>query len=112
MALKQLMTAQGPDIYYDPAFRNVLEDHLSYLRALQSTVRRAVSPGEAYRFEYDLFGLLKIYGVEAHLHWVVMRLNNYTSPDEFRADVTELLVPDATVVDRIRQSHQATRRIA
>lgn len=111
MALKDLMRDDGSAIYYDPVFRGVLEDHLSYLRALTSTTRLAVPPGEAYRFEFDLYGFLAKYGVPVQLHWVTMRMNNYTSPEEFTGEVSELLIPDHTVVDRIRQSHQTSRRI-
>lgn len=111
MALNELMVQPGPDVYYDPAFRAVLEDHLSYLRALSSTQQLSVSPGEAYRFEFDLNGLLAKYGVPPYLHWVTMRVNGYTAPEEFTRDAVRVLVPSQKVIDQIRQSHQTSRRI-
>lgn len=109
--LSDLMRADGGAMYYDDAFRNVLEDHLTYLRGAPTTQHLNVAPGDAYRFEYDLYGFLSKFAVPAQLHWVVLRLNKFTSPEEFGPDCQTVLVPDAGAVSQILQSHKAARRI-
>lgn len=111
MAVETLMIADGPAIYYNETFRAVLEDHMNFLRTNPSTTALVVSPGEAYRFEADLYGFLSKYSVPAYLHWVVMRMNLMSSPDQFNSSLAQLLVPETQTIDRIRQSHQMSRRV-
>jgi len=46
-----------------------------------------------------------------HLHWLVMRMNDMTTPTEATKSIDHLLVPDFRTVERIRQSHVTTRRL-
>lgn len=111
MKVDDLMPAEGASIYYDPAFRNVLEDHMTFLREHPQTSVLNVEPTQAYRFEHDLFGLLAHYGVSRAFHWVVMRMNKMTTPTELTRDAVQLLVPETRLVEQIRQSHMTKRRI-
>jgi hypothetical protein len=111
MALTNLMVDPGPDIFYDPEFRNVLEDHMSYLRENYCQVV-VLQPDEAYQWRGDFFGLLSQKGVPRQYHWLVMRLNQYTSPNQFTEDIQVMLFPDYTVVEKIAQSHNSLSRIS
>lgn len=111
MLVDRLMYDEGPADYYDPAFRNVLEDHMTYLRTDSKTQMIAIDPARAYKFEFDLYSLFASYNLPAHLHWVTMRLNSMLSPTELTRDLGTLLVPDTLTIERIRQAHVTTRRI-
>jgi hypothetical protein len=111
MAIEALMVADGPAVYYEANLRVVLEDHLTFLRQHPSTVQLNVTEGDAYRFEYDLYGFLRRFGVTGQVHWLVMRMNHMTDPSEFGPQYTELLVPSEQTVGQIVQSHQTTRRV-
>lgn len=111
MEIDNLATPSGPDIYYDTAFMSVLEDHMTYLRNNASTNILSIDPMNAYKYEFDLFGLLLLHNVPKHLHWVTMRVNNYSSPNDFDRTRLTLLVPDGNIVKYIRQSHLTTRRL-
>lgn len=112
MKIDSQLVDSGPSIYYDPAFRNVLEDHLTYLRTHEKTQLIAVDVMQAYRFEGDLNGLLSYYRVPVYLQWLVMRMNKFTSPLDASKDLISLIVPDYTTVEQIRQSHMTVRRIS
>lgn len=112
MSINELMLSAGPNIYYDDSFRNVLEDHLWYLKNHASTNVLSIEPIKAYKYEYDLYGLLNSYSINMNLHWIIMRLNNMTDPTEVTRDLKMLLIPDIRVIEQIRQSHMTTRRIA
>lgn len=111
MIIDALSIPDGPNIYYETSFRNVLEDHMTLLRNHPATTTITVEPLKAYKYEFDLFGLLSTYNVPVHLRWLVMRLNNMVVPTDATRDIEILLVPDLTVVDRIRQSHITARRV-
>lgn len=111
MKIDDLLTSPGSSIYYDEGFRRVLEDHMTYLREHSTTATINLDASVVYKYEFDFFGLLAAYRVPAHLHWVVMRMNKLRCPTEAGLEIDQLLIPDATVVDRIRQSHMTTRRV-
>ncbi len=112
MALKDLMLPDGASIFYDPGFRVVLEDHMSYLRTNDQTNVLNVSVGDAHRYESDFYGYLRNNGVPANLFWVCLRMNKMSDPNEFGDKFQIVLVPDINVVERIRQSHMTTRKVS
>jgi hypothetical protein len=111
MRVDELMFQEGASIFYDNAFRSVLEDHMTFLRNHPQTRTLPVDAGKAHKFEFDIFGLLADYGVATHLHWLVMRMNNLTDMTRFNMSYESLLIPDELVVSQIQQSHMTTRRI-
>jgi len=111
MTLTTLMVDPGPDIFYDPQFRHVLEDHMTWLRENHSEPL-VLRPDEAYQWRGDFFGLLSKKGVARQYHWLVMRLNQYTSPNEFIETIPAILVPNFSVIGKIAQSHNSLPRIS
>lgn len=111
MQIDSLLTDPGPQIYYDDAFRNVLEDYMGVLRVSSSTSAIAIDPKDAYKYEFDLFGLLRMNSIPDYIHWTVMRMNGFTSPLEITRDLQALLIPDTAMLEKIRQSHMSARRL-
>jgi predicted NBD/HSP70 family sugar kinase len=111
MSIDSLAITEGPSVFYDDAFRAVLEDHMTYLRIHPGTTTMAVDPNEAYRWIADLFGLLGSRGVPAYMHWVVMRMNNLTSPTEMGENIRTLLIPDVKVLSVLRNIHNTKAKL-
>jgi hypothetical protein len=112
MLVDKLMNDPGPLDYYDPAFRQVLEDHLNFFRNHPSTVLLTVEAARAYKYESDLFSLMAIYNVPTHFHWLVMRVNKMVMPSESTRNLTSLMIPDFGIVERIRSAHSTSRSIS
>lgn len=110
-AVDAMLTAQGTGVYYTDDFRNVLEDHMTYLRTAASTTVMNVDPIKAYRFEFDLDGLLLDMGIPLYLHWVVMRMNNFSSPQHVPANLTSLLIAAPSELQMIMQSEYTKARL-
>ena len=111
MAIDDLMFDAGAPVFYDQGFRNVIEDHMTYLRTHPNTGVRQVEPGRAYKYEADFYGLLQFLDIPAALHWVVLRLNGMTSPTEYTPDRLSILLVDPTLIEQLRSSHMSTRVI-
>jgi hypothetical protein len=88
--------------YYNPDFRNVLEDHFSLLKTISSTKLVPIDGYLAYRYEFDFYGLMQEQNVPHQLHWLVMRLSGYTSPDQMSADLQSYYLPDPAYVEQLR----------
>lgn len=99
-------------IYYNEGFRRVLEDHMNYLRTHSKTRSIDVDAGLAYRFEYDFYGLLNNYNISHHLHWIILRMLDKTSPMDIDRNLTSFLLPDQSELDVIRSNHMTTNKIS
>jgi hypothetical protein len=102
------MFDSGPSVYYTDGFRQVLEDHMTYLRQHQSTQLMSVSPQAAWENDQDLFGFLQVVNLQPQLHWVTMRMNNFSSPTEFGTSVTQLLIPSSVVLEQLRSAYMTS----
>lgn len=88
--------------YYSDDFRDVLEDHFSYLKNLGSTKVVPIDGYLAVRYEFDFYGLMQQQGVPHQFHWLVLRLSGYTSPDQMQATLQSYYLPDPNFVESIR----------
>lgn len=110
--IDSLMIQEGANIYYTDGLRNVIEDHMTYLRTHPTTRVIDVTPKQAERFEYDLIGLLNELQIPMYLHWVVARANNFNSLNEVPSDLVRLLAPDPKEVAKLQQTYQTSSKIS
>lgn len=111
MKITSAILNAGPSIYYDEAFRAVLEDHVPYLRTHPTTRPLTVPPEDLEKYRYDLEGYLTEAQIAPYLHWLVLRCSGYRHSMEFNGENNALLVPNMTEVDRIRQKYLTTHII-
>jgi hypothetical protein len=89
----QKLTIENGDLgFTSEGFRQIVEDHLVYFRSKDSTVIQ-LEPHDEYMYIGDLFGLLTKLNFEVALHWIIMRVNNLTSPIDYKGDLQYLIIP-------------------
>lgn len=101
----------GPDIYYSVKFRNVLEDHLSWLKKHPDNITITVEPMMAYKYAGDIVGIFQENNVPAHLHWIAMRMNGLINPTDYTEDMTVLIVPSSATVDKLRNTFNSQSKL-
>ena len=111
MQISNLMINDGASVYYDIKFRNIIEDHLTFLKNSNEITEISIEPSMAYKYEGDLFGLLFHYKLTFEYHWITMRLNNMTNPNQLRNTVTSLLIPNRTILERLKNVYMTKDRI-
>lgn len=111
MQINSLMIDPGPSVFYTDSFRVVLESFLPILKDSANTTQIHIDARAAYKYEADFFGLLSEINIPPYLHWLVLRMNNFTSPLDSDTTLNTLLVPNETTIDYIRQSHMSVNRI-
>nr|DAF31229.1 MAG TPA: baseplate wedge protein [Caudoviricetes sp.]DAP57160.1 MAG TPA: baseplate wedge protein [Caudoviricetes sp.]DAS00418.1 MAG TPA: baseplate wedge protein [Caudoviricetes sp.]DAV72425.1 MAG TPA: baseplate wedge protein [Caudoviricetes sp.]DAV96728.1 MAG TPA: baseplate wedge protein [Caudoviricetes sp.] len=96
----------------EEGFRVVLEDHLSSLKTdIEDVI--LIDPVDAVRFEYDLNGLLRYKGIPIEQHWIIMRVNNMMSPEDYRRDRLTLNKPSTATIAALRNYYnQVVKRSA
>ncbi len=90
-------------------YRQIIEDHLPLLRTQAEPME--LEPSDAYRFDADLFGLLSYHGYSTNHHYVIERVNRYTSPMDYRYFHPAPLIPDLQYVTDLHQFYRGQRRL-
>jgi hypothetical protein len=102
MDINNLALKPGPNVYYDQAFRNVLEDHLTYLKTHPTTRTIEIRLNLVFKYIGDFNGLLTELKIPAEMHFICMRMNGMTSPNEYETTMTTLLMPSKEELSRLR----------
>jgi len=110
MRVDELQAKQGPDVFYTAAFRVVLEDHMTFLRTHPETKSQEIEGFYAAKHKGDFFGLMAHYRVPYELHWVVMRMNNFVSPQDCDETLGGVIIPNVNVVERLRSLHMTQNK--
>jgi hypothetical protein len=103
MDIQQLEDTTGPDFYYSPDFRHILESHKTFLKNYKGTKYTSFEPFYSDKHQGDLFGLLDELGYAKQYHYAIMLLNEYTSPADLKPGTSMLLIPDLQKVDTMVQ---------
>ncbi len=106
------MPDDGPKIFYDHDFRRMLEDHMHYLRSHSTTDSIDVDGHVANKHHGDLVGVLTHYEIPLHMHWLVMRMNRFTSPLQYTSSDLNLIVPSQTVIGTLMKRFRANQKIS
>ncbi len=101
----------GPDIYYDPSFRNVVEDHMTYLRTRPDNQVISIEPMVAYKYAGDYFGMLLHHKVFTHHHWIVMRINGLISPQDYRDTMLSFIKPPDKTMELLRSVYMSQSKL-
>lgn len=96
------------DKFYSEDFKQVIEDHLPYLKRLSSTRSQSFPAYYQIQCKHNYYLLLSSIGVPYKYHWIIMRLNGYHSPMEFTGEESAVLIPDFPTVDRLMSTFNTT----
>lgn len=107
--LRERLPDTGPDIYHDPGFMEVIEQHLSIIKKEKSN-QMALDPDKVDQFRGDFFGLLKHLGVGPQYWFTTLRLSGMVSPTDFNMENLTITVPDFNYLEQLRQQYQTIRR--
>lgn len=82
------MEQPGPAMFYEPAFRHILEMHMNQLRTIYA-VRKELRPEQLYQYEGDFAGFLLEEGYGLEMVWLMTRINGMTNPNQFGRGLRE-----------------------
>lgn len=95
------LNTSAPVIYDQDSFRATLEYHLTLFRQSNSTYATTIDPRLATVYNGDFYGLLYYLQIAPELHWLYLRVNYMTHPNQFSADRASIIVPSQTLLNRI-----------
>lgn len=98
-------------IYYEESFRRVIEDHLPILLTDGNYSVVTLDPTTTEPFSGDFYGLLKSNSSPHYMHWIILRMNGYSSPVEYRSETISIKVPLPRVLDKIVRQYLSSQNI-
>ena len=111
MTIDDLLLADGSQDYYDPSLRVTLEAHMDYLKNSTGTLAIPVDPHDNLVYRNDLYGFLNKLNLKPCLHWIIMRMNDFSSTTDFKESVTSIYLPSEQELERIRLMWKTTQKI-
>lgn len=95
------MTPEANPLTYTTAFRDMIEDHIPELCCGDNSVMLNIESSHAQEAEGDFYTLMYIYSVPPDCHWVSLRMNGLTSPEQYRHDMIHVLIPRPDYVNAL-----------
>lgn len=111
MKIYETLISGGPDIYYNPGFRSMIEDHLTIIRNQPDTQVVDIEPLVAYKYAGDFFGLMMSQNIAPQYHWIIMRVNDLISPQDYKDDQLTFIKPSYTFINRLTSVYQSQSKI-
>lgn len=110
MSVLSYIPPDANGIFFNEAFRAVLETYLPKLRMSRDTSVSKVAPIDTITFRFDLDGYLISKHIPSFMHWIIARINGMKSAQDFGPGVEYLLYPAQEELEQIRQIYMSTLR--
>lgn len=106
MSMNILSKARGYNnsLFYTTELRKMLEDHIPYIKAHPSTVRKTLTLAEAERYKWDISSYFSTI-VDPDLVWFTMRLNGYLKDEDYDGTELTMLVAGNAVIEDLLQRY-------
>lgn len=102
-------TLPTDQVWYTQEFRNVLEDHITFIRNNKPTAQ-ALDANQVIKYRFDFFSLLSEYNIPSYMHWITMRVNGLKSSIDDFSMLENILCPDPTILNQILQHYHSRNR--
>jgi hypothetical protein len=99
------------DDFNTPAFRNMIEDHLTWLINHPMTQSTPVTAHQVDVYDFDWIGLLNALRIIPDLHWITIRMNGGNSYTDVPQDLRKVLVPDITTIQNLTMLDNSKKKI-
>lgn len=100
-SIENLAGRASADIFDTPEFRNIIEDHLTWLINHPNNVSQPVTAHQIDVYDFDWTGLLRSLDVPSDLHFVVIRMNGGISLTDVPNDLRSLRIPDLAIIQNL-----------
>lgn len=111
MSINSLAASEAAAFYYSREIKNMLESHVEFLKAHPETRIVPVAPNITYKYEGDFYGLLTTLKIPMQYHWIILRMNDFSSPTEMSENKIAFIQPSFNVVDQIINMYRTAKSV-
>jgi hypothetical protein len=112
MSLIDRLNNPGANLYYEQSFRDVFEDHLSFIKRNKQNYITTVTVDEntAARFAGDFRGLMLSVNVFPYLHWFNMRINGYSCCSDYDGKQLTIELVSESLIKELSRTYKVKRK--
>ena len=110
MALLDIITANPDNNQELVEYRQVIEDHLDYLRDMSRGRIITVTPAIAYKYIGDFHGLLREQNCPDYSLYANTRANGLSVPIDYDGSITAIYVIDNAVLNTLFNKQRTVQR--
>lgn len=94
--------------FFDENYLVLLESFRTYFN--NNLITQEVPPLYMEKYKGDFYGLLSYYKIDMNFHYIIMRVNNITSSDNFNEKNSSIiLLPDVDFINSLHQVYTSSR---
>lgn len=98
------------DWYQNSNFNEFIESHLTYISQNKMGTAQQVDDDIAAKYRGDFYGLLLARNIISDYHYIVLRLNGFTSPSDFDGQTFVLKIPIFSEIDMLKSVYKTTQK--
>lgn len=110
-AYDEYLNGDGPAVWYEAGYRKVIEDHLHLLLSNPASRVVTIVPSEAARYDGDFYGIISSLKLPLHMVYPIMRMNQMTGPEDYRASMTTLIIPEPNELEKLRSQYNTVQNM-
>lgn len=97
-----------PDsVVLDPNFYVLMDSHVDFFRKHPNTQAIAIPGQQAEKYRGDFTGLLDSQSIDKKYHYLIMRVNGWSSSQEYDGATLSFLLPDTTLMARVIMTYKS-----
>ena len=93
----------GADFFYTAEWYQIVEDHRIWLLQASDNQIQPIQPHLMTSYTGDLNGYLNTLQIPPYMHWVIARMNNLASLEDFNSEKKSLVIPTEQTIERLRK---------
>lgn len=105
LSISRLQVSPGEYNIYSTGFYALIEDHLTYLQNLSSTIGYPLDPHDEFKYTGDFYQLLCNLKIPQDQWRIILRVNNLYSPVDYAGDLGTLQIPNRTNILNLLQRY-------
>lgn len=106
--LDSMMVDGGATYTYDEGFCTFIESYLTVLRERSDTQTITLTAEQVYLYRHDLTSFLLLQKIPLENHFIVMRVNNFTTAADLTEELLVMLVPDSGFISQLKTLYRTT----
>ena len=108
-SIESLISTTSDPAIDSPLFRNLIEDHLSWLMQHPSNSVRIVTAHQIDVYDFDWIGLLAALKIDPNLNYAVIRMNGGKSFTDVPHNLRSIKVPDIRIIQNLLLLSKGTK---
>jgi hypothetical protein len=94
--------------YFEESFIQTIEAHLTYLRQTNISFK-TIDNHLLDKYKGDFYGLLDELRIGKEYHYAIMRINGLTNSDNYRSNMTVIVMPSLIEIDLIKDVYRTKK---